>query len=412
MPETVAVILVLATENRHKAAEIASMIHAGLSVTLQTLADYPHLKLPSETGGTYRENAIRKALFVAQQTGHWAMGDDSGLEVDALNGAPGLFSARFAGEGSTDTENRKKLLEKLDGLKEEARQGRFVCTIALADPTGTLTEVVEAVCEGRISTAEQGLRGFGYDPIFFLPAYGKTFSELPRDEKNKISHRGRAVRAAIDILRRLPVGPTSPCKNCRAFTLIEILIAMAMVSILMTFVYGAFNATTESAARVEEKAEEDRIARWGFHHILRDFSMAYLPNPVHGQPRTAFEGEDRTHFVDGRDYPNDTVRFATLSSRPSRADAAESDQIEVAYLLEEGGLIRRETLSNGGVTSDAIGEGVLGINLRYLQEKTWLEEWKATGEALPKAVEVELLLRTETDEPRRFKTVVSLPRAQ
>lgn len=201
-------------------------------------------------------------------------------------------------------------------------------------------------------------------------------------------------------------------KNRRAFTLIEILIAMAIVSILMTFVYGAFNATTESAARVEEKAEEDRIARWAFHHILRDLSMAYLPNPVPGQLRTAFEGEDRTHFSDGRDYPNDTVRFTTLSPRPSRADAAESDQIEAAYLLEEGKLIRRGTLPSGVVTSDEIGEGVLGLNLRYLKEKAWMEEWKATGGPLPKAVEVELLLRTATDEPRRLKTVVSIPRAQ
>ncbi len=200
-------LLVLATENRHKAAEIASMIHAGLSVTLQTLADYPHLKLPPEVGSTYRENAVRKAEFVAQRTGHWAMGDDSGLEVDALHGAPGLFSARFAGEGSTDTENRKKLLEKLKGLPEEARRGRFVCTMALADPTGAIAGVVEGVCEGRIATAEQGRGGFGYDPVFFLPAYGKTFSELPRDEKNKISHRGRAVRAAMDVLRRLHLGP-------------------------------------------------------------------------------------------------------------------------------------------------------------------------------------------------------------
>jgi XTP/dITP diphosphohydrolase len=206
MREEDAVVLVLATENRHKAAEIASIIRSGLAVTLQTLADYPPLKLPPEIGDTYRENAVRKAEFVAQQTGHWAMGDDSGLEVDALHGAPGLFSARFAGEGSTDTENLKKLLEKLNGFPDEARQGRFICTMALADPTGAIAGVVEGVCEGRISTTEQGRGGFGYDPIFFLPAYGKTFSELPQGEKNKISHRGRAVRAAMEILRRIHVG--------------------------------------------------------------------------------------------------------------------------------------------------------------------------------------------------------------
>jgi general secretion pathway protein J len=200
--------------------------------------------------------------------------------------------------------------------------------------------------------------------------------------------------------------------NRRAFTLIEILIAMAIVSVILTVVYGAFNATTKSAARVEEKAEEDRIARWGFHHILRDLSMAYLPNPVPGQPQTAFGGEDRTHFGDGRDYPNDTVRFTTLSHRPNRADAAESDQIEISYLLEEGALIRRGTLPNGGVTSDEIGEGILGLNLRYLKDKTWVEAWEAGSAPLPRAVEVELLLGTTTGEPRRFKTRVSLPRAQ
>ena len=193
--------LVLATENQGKAKEIRSILQEGMRIDIKTLADFPHVKLPPETGTTYRENATQKALTVAKETGHWALGDDSGLEVDALNGAPGIYSARFAGEGATYADNRRKLLDLLGNLPDPKRTARFVCTIALATPEGRI-EIVESGVEGRIAKAESGEEGFGYDPIFFLPAYQKTFAELSPEEKNKMSHRGQAVRAAMEILKK------------------------------------------------------------------------------------------------------------------------------------------------------------------------------------------------------------------
>jgi XTP/dITP diphosphohydrolase len=199
------VVLVLATENRHKAEEIRSILKGGIQLELRTLADFPGVKLPPETGATYRENAVQKARAAADATGHWAMGDDSGLEVAALGGAPGLYSARFAGEGVTYADNRKKLLDALGDLPDEKRGAAFVCTIAISSPKGEI-DVVKGVCEGSITRSEAGGGGFGYDPIFFIPAYRKTFAELPAAEKNKISHRARAVGAAMEILRK-KMGP-------------------------------------------------------------------------------------------------------------------------------------------------------------------------------------------------------------
>jgi len=193
--------LVLATENPHKAEEIRSILGELPDIDLLTLSDFPHLKLPPETGTSYRENAVLKAQFVAKETGHWAMGDDSGLEVVALDGAPGLYSARYAGEGVTYADNRKKLLENLEDFPDAKRGARFVCTVAVADPRGRV-DFVAGHCEGRITHSEVGRGGFGYDPVFFIPACGKTFSELSLDEKNKISHRGQAIRAAIRSLQK------------------------------------------------------------------------------------------------------------------------------------------------------------------------------------------------------------------
>jgi XTP/dITP diphosphohydrolase len=195
--------LVLATENPHKAEEIQSILGETSNIDLLTLSDFPTLKLPPETGADYRENAVVKAQFVAKETGHWAMGDDTGLEVVALGGAPGLYSARYAGEGVTYADNRKKLLKELDKVPDTKRDARFVCTVAVADPEGSV-EVVAGYCEGRITRSEVGHGGFGYDPIFLILACDKTFSELSPDKKNKISHRGQAVRAAIrSLLKRI-----------------------------------------------------------------------------------------------------------------------------------------------------------------------------------------------------------------
>ena len=194
-------LLVIATENKHKGEEIAAILREEMRLEVRTLADFPGVTLPPETGSTYRENAVQKALAAAKATGHWAMGDDSGLEVDALGGAPGLYSARFAGEGVTYADNRKKLLDLLGDRSDDQRTARFICTIAVASPDGAV-EVVEGRCEGRITRRDVGAGGFGYDPIFFLPAHNKTFAELSSEEKNRISHRGRAVRAAIPLLKK------------------------------------------------------------------------------------------------------------------------------------------------------------------------------------------------------------------
>lgn len=201
-------VLVIATENKHKGEELASILRQEMEISVRTLADFPGVKLPPETGSTYRENAVQKALAAAKATGHWAMGDDSGMEVEALGGAPGLYSARFAGEGVTYADNRKKVLDLLGDRPDDQRTARFLCTIALASPEGKV-EVVEGRCEGRITRRDVREGGFGYDPIFFLPAYNKTFAELSPEEKNRISHRGSAVRAAIPLLKKAAIKKTA-----------------------------------------------------------------------------------------------------------------------------------------------------------------------------------------------------------
>ncbi|MFQ5589009.1 MAG: XTP/dITP diphosphatase [Nitrospiria bacterium] len=193
-------VLVLATQNQDKVQEIKAILgESVVDMTLKTLADFPGLKLPPETGQTYRENALQKAIHVAKATGEMAMGDDSGLEVDALDGAPGLYSARFAGENATYADNRGKILQLLEGLPDEKRGARFVCTIAIARSQGSV-DVVEGACDGRITATASGEGGFGYDPIFFYPPEAKTFSELTFEEKNRISHRACALRAAVHLI--------------------------------------------------------------------------------------------------------------------------------------------------------------------------------------------------------------------
>ncbi len=201
-------LILLATENEHKACEIRSIIKetGDIETELQTLSDYPHLKLPPETGRSYRENALEKARYAARETGHWSMGDDSGLEVVALDGAPGLYSARYAGLSVSDEDNNGKLLAALKDVPEEKRSARFICTVALVSPQGR-AEVFEGFCEGRMTLTQSGEEGFGYDSIFFLPAYRKTFAELSASEKNQISHRGQAIRAAMTHMKNLPKDP-------------------------------------------------------------------------------------------------------------------------------------------------------------------------------------------------------------
>lgn len=193
--------LVIASRNRGKIAEYGEMLR-DLPVEILSLADFPDLPEVRETGRTFRENALIKARAAAAATGLIALADDSGLEVDYLNGAPGVYSSRYAGPEQNDEANNRKLLAALEGVPMALRGARFRCVIAIVTPEGR-EFLSEGVCEGRISLAPRGRAGFGYDPLFLVPSLGKTFAELGPEVKNRISHRAQALRAARDMLRRL-----------------------------------------------------------------------------------------------------------------------------------------------------------------------------------------------------------------
>lgn len=192
--------LVVATTNPGKARELRRLL-AGVPARLVRL-DELGIVPPAETGATFAANATLKARHAAEASGLPALADDSGLVVDALGGAPGVFSARYAGAGATDEENRRRLVAELTGTPPDARAARFVCALAIAAPDGEVT-VVEGTLEGVVLTEPRGEGGFGYDPLFLLPEHGKTLAELSLDEKNAISHRARAAAAAAPVLRRL-----------------------------------------------------------------------------------------------------------------------------------------------------------------------------------------------------------------
>ena len=166
---------------------------------VRSLADYPGAAAPEENETTYRGNALVKARAAARLTGAWALGDDSGLEVDALGGAPGLHSARYGGPGLDDAGRRALLLEALRDVPDEARTARFRCVIAIVDPDGR-EWVVEGVAEGTIVSAPRGEGGFGYDPLFYYPPLGRTFGELSDEAKSRVSHRARAAAQARRVL--------------------------------------------------------------------------------------------------------------------------------------------------------------------------------------------------------------------
>ncbi|MFN3467157.1 MAG: XTP/dITP diphosphatase [Candidatus Brocadiales bacterium] len=192
--------LVIGTRNPKKREELVELLK-GLPLELQGVEDYPGLPEVEEDGKTFRENAIKKATALAKLTGEWLVAEDSGLEVDALNGDPGVRSARYAGEKATYAENNRKLLGAMDGIPPEGRTARFRCVIALASPQELLF-VVEGQCEGRIAQEVRGEQGFGYDPVFYLPDYGKTFAELGPAVKNQISHRARALKRFREMLKK------------------------------------------------------------------------------------------------------------------------------------------------------------------------------------------------------------------
>jgi len=192
-------LIVLATRNEGKVREFLTLLE-GRAARVESLRLHPDVVLPPETGSTYRENAIAKALAVYVALGAPALGDDSGLEVDALGGAPGLHSARYAGPNASDAANIERLLQALHGVVPELRTARFWCVLALARGPDDVV-LSEGVCEGRILDAARGEGGFGYDLLFLPDRETLTFAELPWERKNAISHRSRAVAALREAMR-------------------------------------------------------------------------------------------------------------------------------------------------------------------------------------------------------------------
>jgi XTP/dITP diphosphohydrolase len=196
--------LLVATLNEGKLAELREIL-ADLPFVLCSLKDFPEVVPIEETGNTFVENASLKASGYAMQTHLLTIADDSGLEVKALKGAPGVFSARYAGEHASDAERTEKLLENLSGVNESNRSARFVSAIAVADSSGSILEVSVGICDGQIAMAPRGTHGFGYDPIFLPNGYQVTFSELQPEVKNTISHRARALSSLRNFLRTLTI---------------------------------------------------------------------------------------------------------------------------------------------------------------------------------------------------------------
>ena len=184
--------VIIATKNPGKAKEFEH-IFSSRGITVRTLLDYPEIPDVEETGTTFEENATLKAEAVSKALGKMVIGDDSGLIVDALEGRPGIYSARYAGEPKNDQNNTDKVLSELEGIPEEKRTARFYCALAVAVP-GKETKTVSGTCEGRILEERKGTNGFGYDPVFYVPEKGLAMAQLSSEEKNKISHRANALK--------------------------------------------------------------------------------------------------------------------------------------------------------------------------------------------------------------------------
>ena len=194
--------IVLATRNNKKVEEI-KRITEGMAVTIFTVDDFPGCPEVEEDGATFEENAVKKAVTVAQFTGKPALADDSGLEVNALNGAPGTHSARYSGHGANDRKNTEKLLSEMLFLVKSDRKARFVCSIALAMPDENVL-TFNGYSEGSIGTEPKGANGFGYDPVFYPEGADRTFAEMSAEEKDSLSHRGNAIRKLQRYLRGTP----------------------------------------------------------------------------------------------------------------------------------------------------------------------------------------------------------------
>ncbi len=191
--------LIIATKNADKVREISEMLE-GTGVIIHSLLDHPDLEMPEEDGDTFTANALIKAEFIAKRyPDNWVLADDSGLTVKALGGAPGIFSARYGGIQGDYRRNNKKLLDEMKNIPADKRQAAFVCAMVLTGPGGFVRNV-EGRCEGIIAFEPEGCGGFGYDPLFFIPALAKTMAELTSSEKHAISHRGRALAQVRQVL--------------------------------------------------------------------------------------------------------------------------------------------------------------------------------------------------------------------
>ncbi len=194
--------ILIATKNQKKQRELQDLLNDS-NWKIITLSEFPDCPPIIEDGATFRENAQKKAVTVSQFTGLLTIADDSGLEVDALNNAPGIYSARYAkGDESTDEENNKKVLNELNDIPNEQRTARFVCAVAIAKNNQVLFSTQQRV-DGIIIREPRGNNGFGYDPIFYYPPFEKTFAEIPAEQKHTVSHRGQALRAAVEFLKML-----------------------------------------------------------------------------------------------------------------------------------------------------------------------------------------------------------------
>jgi len=193
--------LVLATRNRHKATELIQLL-GGLGITIRTLDEFPEAPEVVEDGNTCEANAVKKACAIAEYTGLPAVADDTGLEVDALGGRPGIYAARYAGEGATYEDNCRKLLRELIGIPREQRTARFLTVAALALPSDGM-QVARGTLDGLIAEEASGTAGFGYDSVFLIPELGLTLAQVSADQKNRISHRAKAFTKMREIMKRL-----------------------------------------------------------------------------------------------------------------------------------------------------------------------------------------------------------------
>jgi XTP/dITP diphosphohydrolase len=192
--------LIVATRNKGKVREIRKALE-GLGLKIYALYDFSNVPEIEEDGKSFIENALKKARFYSKYFRKLTIADDSGLEVDRLKGLPGIYSARYAGEGASNRENNQKLLSELKGVQLSKRGARFKCAIAMVSQDGR-EAVAEGSCKGRIGFKEVGKNGFGYDPLFILPQYGRTMAQLTLEEKNRISHRGKALKNLRKIITR------------------------------------------------------------------------------------------------------------------------------------------------------------------------------------------------------------------